>query len=156
MRTLGPDEPDIAGKNRRVDLMLYRRFPQGQPHAYEHLVVELKRPSVRLGQKEIGQIENYAFTVANDERFDKTNTRWTFLLLGNDLDSFAQNKCNVTDREFGHIHSGRINIYVKPWASIIDQAKWRYEFFREKLEHQVTADEALAYLRKKHTDRLPP
>ena len=35
----------------------------------QHLVVELKRPKLTLTQKELGQITNYAVTVARDERF---------------------------------------------------------------------------------------
>ena len=149
------DVKDLDGNDRRLDLMLHRRYPQGTPDHFEHLVIELKRPSLKLGKDEIGQIEEYAFKVADDSRFDKALVRWTFLLIGNDLDSFAVNKCDVKDREFGHIHAGKVNIYVKRWSSIIDQAKWRYEFFRQKLEYQVSTDDGLAYLRKKHLARLP-
>lgn len=146
---------DLDGKDRRLDLMLYNRFPQTVPNTFEHLVIELKRPSKKLGKDEIAQIEEYAFKVADDERFDKKKTRWTFLLLGNSLDTFAENKCNVKDRQFGHIYAGDVNIHVKPWASIIEDAKWRYEFFRQKLEYQVTTADGLAYLRRKHAERLP-
>lgn len=146
---------DLDGNDRRLDLMLYGSYPQTVPNSYEHLVVELKRPSRKLGKEEIGQIEDYAFTVSKDERFDKEKTRWTFVLLGNDLDSFAEEKCNVSDRVFGHIHAGRVNIFVKRWSALLAEAKWRYEFFRQKLEYQVTTADGLAYLRKKHAERLP-
>ncbi|MHB8392656.1 MAG: hypothetical protein ACYDBH_24270, partial [Acidobacteriaceae bacterium] len=149
------DVKDLDGKDRRLDLMLFSRYPQGLPNSFEHLVIELKRPFRKIGKEEISQIEEYAFKVADDERFDKKLTRWTFLLIGNELDTFAQNKCKVSDREFGHIHTGDVNIHVKQWSSIISQAKWRYEFFRDKLEFQVTTADGLAYLRRKHADRLP-
>jgi len=35
----------------------------------ENIVVELKRPNVRLGSKEVLQIEEYALAVMRDERF---------------------------------------------------------------------------------------
>jgi hypothetical protein len=35
----------------------------------EHLIVELKAPKVKVGADEITQIEKYAYTVAEDERF---------------------------------------------------------------------------------------
>ena len=60
---------DLDGKNRIVDLMLYNQYPQHTPDYFEHLVIELKRPDCKLGQEEIGQIKNYAFSVAKDERF---------------------------------------------------------------------------------------
>ena len=86
---------DFEDKNRIVDLMLTCQVPQNTPDEFEHLVIELKRPSCKIGQKEIGQIENYAFTVADDERFDKLKTKWNFILVGNDLNQFADRKCRV-------------------------------------------------------------
>jgi len=146
---------DLDGKSRRVDLLLYQRFPLGTPNSFEHLVIELKRPSKRLGKTELGQIEEYAFKVADDERFDKDKVKWTFLIVGNDLDNFAKQKCNIQDREFGHIHAGNPNIYVKKWSSLIDQAKWRYEFFRERLETEISSDHGLEYLRRKYPEFIP-
>lgn len=146
---------DLDGNDRRLDLMMYRRYPQLVQNTFEHLVVELKRPSLKLGKDEISQIEDYAFKVADDDRFDKRRTRWTFVLLGTGLDRFAENKCNVKDRQFGHIHSGDVNIHIKTWSTVTDEAKWRYNFFREKLECEVTTDDGVAYLRKKHAERIP-
>lgn len=149
---------DIDGRQRIMDLMLHRRIPQLQPNHFEHLVTELKRPDCKIGQKELGQIENYAISVAEDERFDKDRTRWTFLLLGNELSPFAERKCRQQGREPGHIFAsddGVINIHVKKWSSVIDEAKWRYQFFKEKLELEVTNADGLTYLRAKHSERLP-
>ena len=149
---------DLEGKERVLDLMLYRRYPQGQEGKFEHLVIELKRPTCKLGQKEISQIENYAFTVSADERFDKQRTKWTFILIGNDFLPFGEQKAKVQNREHGHIHAsddGTLNIYIKKWSSIIDQAKWRYNFFREKLELQVTSSDGLNLLKSKYPQFLP-
>jgi hypothetical protein len=149
---------DLEGTTRRVDLMLYRRFPQTMPDRHEHLVVELKRPSCKLGQGEIGQIKKYAFTVAEDERFDKERTSWTFLLVGNSLDEFAQHECSIDYLPSGHIYSSRgglLNIHVKPWSSLIADVKWRYEFFRNALEYQATIDHGTEYLKRKHAEYLP-
>ncbi len=149
---------DLDGKNRVVDLMLYRQIPQLQPDHFEHLVIELKRPDCKLGQKELGQIENYAFSVADDERFDKSRTKWTFILVGNDLAPFADRKCREHGRQYGHIYAsddGAVNIFVKKWSTIIAEAKWRYKFFKDKLELEVTTADGLRYLRQKHSERIP-
>jgi hypothetical protein len=149
---------DLDGKTRIVDLMLHRQIPQYQPNHFEHLVVELKRPDCKLGQDELGQIENYAFSVADDERFDKTQTKWTFVLIGNELNAFADRKCREQGREYGHIHAsvdGSVNIYVKKWSTVIAEAKWRYQFFREQLELQVTTADGFNYLRAKHRHHMP-
>ena len=52
-----------------VDLKISRAVPRNHPDEREHLMVELKRPSVKIGQDEISQIEEYAFTIAEDQRF---------------------------------------------------------------------------------------
>lgn len=110
---------DLEGKQRILDLMLYQQYPQRDPDHFEHLVVELKRPNCKLGKDEISQIEEYAFAVANDERFDKTRIRWNFLLVGNELTPFAKTKCGVQGKEFGHIFESddkALNIYVRTWS----------------------------------------
>lgn len=149
---------DLDGKQRIIDLMLHRQIPQLQPNHFEHLVVELKRPKGKLGQDEISQIENYAYSVANDERFDKKQTKWNFILIGNELSPFAEQRCHVQGKDFGHIYEsddGSINIFVKTWSTIIAEAKWRYEFFKKKLELKVTNSDGIRYLREKHSERLP-
>ena len=144
---------DLDGKNRVLDLMLFRQIPQLQQDCFEHLVTELKRPTCKIGQKELMQIENYAFSVSNDERFDKDRTKWTFMLLGNELSPFAEQKCREQGRKHGHIFAsddGSVNIFVKKWSTVISEAKWRYGFFKEKLELEVTDSDGLRYLRENH------
>ncbi|PHR96777.1 MAG: hypothetical protein COA78_28320 [Blastopirellula sp.] len=82
----------IDGKTGIVDLMLSRSIPQNRANEREHLVVELKRPSVKIGSDEITQIEKYAYTVVADERFQHVDTRWSFWVISNDLDDFARTR----------------------------------------------------------------
>jgi hypothetical protein len=147
---------DIGGDDAIPDLMLWRRYPDRTAGRYEHLVIELKRPKKSLGQAELGQIENYALTVAADERFDKANTKWTFVLLGDDLTTFAKEKCEQDNRPFGLIlQKPNVEVWVKKWATILQECKWRHEFYREKLELEVQASDATAYLEKKHAQYVP-
>ena len=149
---------DLTGKARRVDLMLYQQIPQRKPNHFEHLVIELKRPSCVLGEKEITQIKRYAFAVAADQRFDKSRTTWTFMLLGNDLDDYANNECNVANGDFGDIYrsaDGAVSVHVRKWATVISDAKWRHQFYRDKLEVQVTNADGIRYLQSRHPEFLP-
>jgi Histidine kinase-, DNA gyrase B-, and HSP90-like ATPase len=146
---------DLDGRDRFLDLLLYRQYPQSVQGQYEHLVVELKRPSINLGKKEISQIRDYAYAVECDDRFDTNTTQWTFLLVGNNLDDYAQSECRSVDRKFGHIRSGRVNIWVRPWADLLAEAKWRYDFFRKRLQYEATTEDALGYLREKYSQYFP-
>jgi hypothetical protein len=49
-----------------VDLMLSRAQRRHRANDYEHLVIELKAPKVKLTAKELTQIKDYALSVAND------------------------------------------------------------------------------------------
>lgn len=147
---------DINGEESLPDLMLYRQFPLREPDEFEHLVVELKRPSVNVGKKEIDQIEEYAFSVSNDSRFDKTKTSWRFIVLSGDLSQFAKEKVVQTDREWGHIHRGdRVNVYVSTWARVIQAAKWKYDLYRERLQVEVNDEHTRQYLAEKHGKYVP-
>jgi hypothetical protein len=44
---------DIDGRDRYLDLMLHRKYPINREGHFEHLVVELKRPSIALGKEEL-------------------------------------------------------------------------------------------------------
>jgi hypothetical protein len=44
---------------------------------------------------------------------------------------------------------------VKKWASIIQECKWRHEFYRNELDLQVQAGDAVKYLERKHAQYLP-
>ena len=61
------DEPILQsdGRQGRVDLMLTRAL--GAPaHSREHIVIELKRPTVTGGEEIVGQVKKYARALAAD------------------------------------------------------------------------------------------
>ena len=87
-----------------VDLMLSRTIRNHRANEVEHLVVELKAPSVKVGSKEIGQVEGYAFSIAEDERFANTETRWSFWVISNDMDAHAARRANAANMPRGMIH----------------------------------------------------
>lgn len=136
--------------------MLYRQFPLRSPDEFEHLVIELKRPSVKIGKKEIEQIEEYAFTVSRDARFDKTKTKWRFVVLSTELAPFAEEKVEQTDREWGHIvRKEGLDVLVTTWSRIAQAAKWRYRLYRDQLQVEVTDNDTRQYLAAKHSKYVP-
>jgi hypothetical protein len=141
----------IAKKRGIIDLMLSRAIRNHRPNEFEHLIIELKAPRVKISAKEVVQIEQYAISVADDERFRDINVRWHFFVVSDDYDKYA----NFRMGENGMI-SGKDNmkIAVTTWSKIIEQNKARLQFFQEKLEHQVDKGTALAYVRKKYEQLL--
>lgn len=139
----------IDGSRGIVDLMLSRLVPQNHPEEREHLIIELKAPSVKIGAKEITQIKEYAFAVADDERFRSLNTRWNFWVISNDLDSYGKQEAKQGNRPRGLVHQsedGQIKIWVKTWSELLPECNARLRFVKDQLELNVDRASSLKYL----------
>ena len=153
------DDPvRIVGKSRGiVDLMLSCATRRHRADDIEHLVVELKAPSVTIGTKQISQTKEYAFAVAADERFHSVSgVRWHFWVISNSYNDFArleieggpdQNRRLVHRRNF-------ITVGIKTWAEVISENKARLQFLQEHLQFKANENEALNYLQKRHKQFL--
>ncbi|MBX3680313.1 MAG: ATP-binding protein [Rhodocyclaceae bacterium] len=152
------DPVDVGnGRRGRIDLMLQKAI---QPRAgtYEYLVVELKRPSKKINDEVITQIEKYAIAVANDERFRGVPAKWTFVAISNDLDDFAKRKANQRDRPKGQIFDDaelNVTVWVRSWADVINDARAKLRFINQQLSYEANRDTATAYLHKTHAKFIP-
>jgi hypothetical protein len=156
-RTALAPEPvrDADGKTRIVDLMLSRRVPQGRDR-HEYLVVELKAPDVKVGQDELNQIKKYALAVARDERFNKVDASWEFVLVANELQEIAEFEGGQKDRPSGLIVDvPGIRVWVRLWGEVLSEAEHRLKFVQRGLEYAPTNNTAMAYLAKVHSKYLP-
>jgi hypothetical protein len=153
------DSPVKRGDGRKgiVDLMLTRALRTARAEELDHLVIELKAPSVVLGAPEIQQVKSYAFAVADDERFRDVKARWTFWVLSNEMDGTARREASQEGRPHGCIYASNepeIRIWVKTWGQVVTENKGRLRFFQESLEHRVDQISALADLRDRYSDLL--
>ncbi|MCW2667739.1 MAG: hypothetical protein JWN57_2701 [Frankiales bacterium] len=142
------------GRSRRLDLMLTRTVAAGVGRL-DHLVVEIKRPSLTLSASEVTQIEQYAHAVSHDEQFAGRDVRWDFVLVGNDMDDFVRDSVDsdgVRPRVSG---KGAYRVRVLTWSQILASCRQRLEFVRSSLELQSGVADGLDYLRREHPDRLP-
>lgn len=147
----------MDGKTGIVDLMLSRAIGRNHPDEREHLVIELKAPKVPIGQKEIAQIESYAFAVSADERFRNINTKWTFCVISNSLSDYAKKKTKQTAYSHGVIHRSNddgvdITIVVKTWSEIFQECKHRIQFIKDKLDLNIGSEQGLEHLRDKYSE----
>jgi len=149
---------DGDGRERVIDLLVSKVVEQRQNHR-EHLVIELKRPSVHIGIAELNQIEAYANAVALDSRFAGVDARWEFWIIGDVIADNARLRTNQANQEPGvdiDYPDPRIVVRAVTWAQVIDDAKHRLRFVRESLDYDPGTEEGLAYLRAKHLQYLPP
>lgn len=163
IRCLGRDEmiPDIPPEatedlTRIPDICLFEQICPGYEQ-YEHLVIELKRPTLTLTKKELDQIEDYAITVSSNPLFDKNSTKWHFVLLGQDFDNYVNTRLKNRIEGVGNLYNsddGSVSISVLRWSSVIQENKFKYEFLRNKLNYQLSSDPnfAMDYLFAKHAE----
>lgn len=153
------DEPvkRIDSKRGIVDLMLTRSIPCIRENELEHLVIELKRPTVDIGAKELEQVKSYAFAVAEDERFNGIDARWTFWVVSNGMDAYAKREAKQAGRPPGLIHQSddkRIMIWAKQWSEVLQTNRHRLKLFQERLEFNADRDASLGYLRETYATVL--
>jgi len=144
-------------KGGRIDLMLSRAI-QPTKGTHEYLVVELKRPKQPINSKILSQIESYAIAVAKDDRFHQKSTKWTFLVVGNDMDDHAQLKARQKNRPEGLIFDSEelnVTVWARTWSEILNDARARLSFFSEQLNYQADSDSELEYLQRAHSKYIP-
>jgi LEA14-like dessication related protein len=139
------------------DLFLYRLRPEGEGQS-EHLIIELKRPSLKLGRTEFNQIQDYAEKVAGCPDFDKKKVRWKFILIGNSMDSHVNAVCNQKDRPNGLAikpENENYEVYVYTWGEILQSLTVNYAFIKQKIDNLEGAPEDLRYIRENYSKFLP-
>jgi hypothetical protein len=139
-----------------VDLMLSQSQKRHRADEYEHLVIELKAPKVKLTSKELTQIKDYAQSVARDPRYHRVaGVRWHFWLVSDEYDEFVQAEiASGPDPERRLVNRGQVTIGVKTWGEILDENIARLQFVKEALEHNADDGQALAFLEEKHRELL--
>jgi len=147
----------LDGSDGRVDLM-FGAVTQFDPGKREHLIVELKRPSQKIDSKAMEQVESYVEAIADDERFNRTDTKWEFYAVSNTIHPRIETRSKQPDRPKGLYldHPDKpIRIWVKTWGEIIQECEARLHFVKQHLDYDASHQAGLEYLRKRHSEYLP-
>lgn len=68
-------------------------------------MIELKKPSIKLGDEELAQIKLYKNIISATDEFKDENTKWDFILVGNDISNSKITAANLSsDLETNKIH----------------------------------------------------
>lgn len=129
--------PDV---NKEMDIFAFRQTRNNQ--TIENIIVELKRPNVKLGELEVSQIKTYMRLILQEPQFNSTNAKWTFILVGNELDGsryieteYESNKTWGKRDLVLHLdqNSQKYDIFVKTWSTIFDDFEMRHDFLLSRL-----------------------
>lgn len=134
---LSEDDEKNTDFNKIPDIVLWNNQSFGE--IFENLVVEIKRPTFTLGEKELGQIKKYAFTIIGDSRFSPANYTWRFILIGKEIDKMV--KTEMEGWPNGMLKTKNASIEVMTWADLIGQNKHRYQYFKEKAKINFKEDD---------------
>jgi hypothetical protein len=136
------------------DLFLYKQFPQSSWEWYlKHLIIELKRPWLKLTSKELTQIKKYAKEVSSDTRFDKSKTEWEFILISNDYNWDVKDEITQSNRpSWCAIDQSNYKVYVKTWWEMLQGLRWKYWFLKTKLQNYEESPENLDYIKENLPD----
>ena len=89
-------KPD--GKIGRIDFFLGRIVPHQDQRHREFLLIELKRPSLKIGRKETDQLEDYVNAIRTQPDFINTSTFWNFYIVTGDCDDAVRERITQKDR----------------------------------------------------------
>lgn len=139
-------DPETTSK-KEMDLLLSKKIEYGD--RVVSIVVELKRPSVKLGEKEVGQLRNYRKELFKDPACTGKNIEWVFILVGRDYDEeverLIESAANHGEKYKGLIESvptERTRIYVRKWTEIIEgELRPKHRYLKDKLQLQAAPED---------------
>ena len=108
----------------------------------ENIIIELKRPTVKLGEIELSQIKNYMKLIYKEPQFNDSTARWTFILVGKELDGSSTIETEwETNKVWGkkglvlHVDTNtqHYEIFVKTWSTIFAEFEMRHNFLMKRL-----------------------
>jgi hypothetical protein len=141
------------GKRGRVDLLLQRTLI-GPNDQQSRLVVELKRPSIKLGDKELTQVKRYARALTEHPGVGKSH--WSFWLVGADIKDELTGDLTQKDREWGHVIAAeKYDLRITTWSNLLNQAGHRLHFYKEQLTYNASQDESVDRVKQLHEELLP-
>lgn len=124
---------------KEMDIFLCQRDVKNDK--IRNIVVELKRPNIKIGINQYRQIEDYKEVILSTPQFNGHNEEWIFILIGREFDNsnfierkYESAKSNgekfLTDKGINH------KIYVKKWSEIISEFEMKHNFLNKKLSLQ--------------------
>jgi hypothetical protein len=133
-------KPD--GKIGRIDSFMGRLVPHGDENHREFLLIELKRPSLTIGRKELDQLEDYVNSILEQPDFINTSTNWNFYLVTSEYDDVVKGRITQENRAIGlFIDKPNHKVWVKSWSELLRDAEGRLKFVQDQLRIEVSDEE---------------
>jgi Histidine kinase-, DNA gyrase B-, and HSP90-like ATPase len=128
--------------NRRPDIFVCRKhtIPDSRDNETmmeENLIVELKRPTVTIGTKELRQVEDYLEIIRNDPAFNSDKRCWKFFVVSNKVDEYVKGQYESEKnkgKKFLVKALFNFEIYAFTWDDVFMLFDLRHKFLVDNLE----------------------
>lgn len=131
---------DDDGLNDITDLFFFNeRITDGEER--EILVVELKAPKCAIGEKELNQINRYAFTIEEHSALPSEKVKYKLILISSRLNKFAKSQVKSRRNSFPDTPflydkktEKNIEVYVMEWSELMEQNKRKLGYLSSQLK----------------------
>lgn len=128
---------------------------------HQHLIVEMKRPSMRIVSEHVEQLKRYASKIVRNPIFTQNadSHRFTFMLVSSDISESVQRTEYQADEEAGMLGRPQglghpTELWALRWSDLLDRRTQELRFLKDKIT--IQADPAdLDYLRRQAAGFLP-
>jgi hypothetical protein len=118
-----------------------------------HVIVELKAPSVKIGDDEIQEIRHYANVIMRSDKFDKSTTSWELFVVSSVVDPGIDWQRNQENFPVGCVSQGRnMKLWCFSWAELIERARVEMALAMDNLKSRSIELQTSTYLKKHHPD----
>lgn len=107
----------------------------------ENIVIELKHPSISLGEEQYSQLHKYLQVISTQPEFNGSNVNWEFYLIGRKFstskyieDLIDTNKNHGIPSLILSKDNGRIKVYAKKWSEVFADFEIKHNFLDSKLK----------------------
>ena len=116
-----------------TDLFFFNEKRIGEQES-EILIVELKSPRCRITQKEINQVEKYAYQIENLSKFSQS-LKYKIILISSDTDGFTKSKVGKENPFLLEKNkAGNIFTYIYTWSDLIDSLRKKLSYMSNVLK----------------------
>ncbi|WP_245797363.1 ATP-binding protein [Mangrovactinospora gilvigrisea] len=142
------------GRDGRVDILLFRS--RRDDASTERIIVELKRPTVKVGRKELKQITDYARAIVEDPQYKGVDCKWRFYLVTYEWADEIRRDIRQMGRPEGLADDQpEYEVWVKSWGELLGAAEQKLLFFQKQLNYEATDERVVQHLRETYAHYLP-
>lgn len=137
-----PEKIETKEKLKRPDIFICRKSDVPDPNSNdltieENIIVELKRPSVVIGNEQFQQVERYLRIIIEEERFNSSYRNWKFILVGKKVDSYITDlyeNQKVKGKKFLVQSIRNYEIYAMTWDDLFKLFEIKHNHLINKLD----------------------